>query len=933
MATIVLYPCSQFDYLTSGRTESEAQEIFEAWIAAHHPALLNIDAAMPKWETASYPPFNLQQDIVIVPPCCESFWNEDWDKQTDDCTIIRNTVHRNEIVQKILAARNDEEQSFDKNFIADCYAFAAARFLLAMLNRNLYYIPMPDEMRLKELMNNALQAARSNETRAAEQALQSLFDEVATAKDNYHPTQNYFIELVLVTKTTTGEAFRQLLHDAEQINLFMPNSVLETLPETQPETFAQLQSAVEKNKVRFIADDTESQPLTLLPILDVADRILAGLSVYRELLNVSPKVYGRLTTGLTPALPQLLKLTEMKGAIHFAPLAGWHLKEKEQSKIVWQGTDGTSTDALVRYPIVASSFLGFFELAEQLGSHVNQDSVPTVVFAHFPGQQSDWLDILRRMNRYTTGLGKFVSIDEYFSNTTYSGGMQRFDYDRYPVNALMTSEQNPISQWNELYRESRARLVQSSLETLLKLLNRPMTDAPIAEQFVKAVVPPTQERGVLAPRLNTEVPAKYRGANAAPLLGATLLVNPLSFPRKMYIDDIAVDVPPMGYAYHEPPNHLAGTPAQSGTPPSPSLRSAPFRLLHFFAAKSPTTPVLARSATDDIGRGEKRNVYLLENRYFTAKFDATSGALRSIFTNRSRYNQLSRQIACRQNQVYTVQCVDEIEITKSTPEAGQLKIAGRLVFPEGNIAARFTETVTIRSQSRLLEFDLTLNPFVELDDDRWNSYIAVRYAWNDDTLELRGNLNDGIHVLPDRKHLHSAMLIDLRSEVESLTFLSEGLPFHRRSGDHQLDTLLMVKGESQRQFRLGIGVNVKNPMFVSHDFSLGQEGFIFPVRGCPQNPSSWLFQIGCNNVVALHWESVFESERLVGYMVYLQEVEGRRGHFALRSFLLPLRASAMNFQGGEIKTFKIKDDAVLIDMHVYELLPLMVRTAESEPSS
>ena len=394
-----------------------------------------------------------------------------------------------------------------------------------------------------------------------------------------------------------------------------------------------------------------------------------------------------------------------------------------------------------------------------------------------------------------------------------------------------------------------------------------------------------------------------------------IAVNPLSFARKMHIDDIAVDVPPMGYTYIEPTMKVAEPP-----PVKKSL------LGQFFATKS--DPMLARKAIDDLGRNEKRPVYILENRYFSAKFDAASGTLRSIFTNRSRYNQISRQIAFRKNQTYSNQVADEIVITRATTEVGQLNITGRLVFPDGNIAARYTETVTIRSQSRTLEFDLTLKPFADFDDDRWNSYIAIRYAWNDETFEVRGNLNDSMHVLPDKKHLHSPRVIDLRHEEGSLTFLSEGLPFHRRSGDRQLDTLLIVKDESQRQFRLGVAVNAKNPALLSYDFALGQDEFIFPVQCQPKNPSSWLFQIESSNVVALHWEPILEADKPVGYMVYLQETEGCRAHFALRSFVPPKRAAAMNFQGKELKSLKVNEDAVLIDMHVHELLPLMVRTTE-----
>ena len=505
MPIIVQYPCSQFDYLTSGRTEGEVQELFEAWMAAHHPALLERETSLPRWETASYPPFNLDKDIVIVPPCCESMWSESWEQKTAECTLVRNAVHRDEIVQQVLAAPHPSVHcpsepcpsahcqpahslhSFDEEFVADCYALAAARFLVALLNRNLHYLPTPDEIRLTSLLKEAIQGIRHNQPGAVQQAMQSAFDEIAHSKDNYYPTQNYFIELTLATKTTVGEPLQQLLREAAPINLFMPVSVLETLPETHPDTFALLKSAIEKGKIRFIVDDTESQSLVLLPILDVADHMLEGVSLYRDLLNVSPEIYGRLTTGLSPVLPQLLKLTGMKGTIHFAPLAGWHIKETEQSKIIWQGIDGSNTDALVRYPIDASTYLGFFALADGLSSQINQDSVPTSVLALFPGQKSGWLDILRRISHFTSGLGKFVTIEEYFNNTVYAGGSHRFDYDVYPVNALMEAEQNPISQWNELYRHSMDRLVQSSLGTLLALLNRPATDAPLAQQFAEAV--------------------------------------------------------------------------------------------------------------------------------------------------------------------------------------------------------------------------------------------------------------------------------------------------------------------------------------------------------------------------------------------------------------------------------------------------------------
>jgi len=112
---------------------------------------------------------------------------------------------------------------------------------------------------------------------------------------------------------------------------------------------------------------------------------------------------------------------------------------------------------------------------------------------------------------------------------------------------------------------------------------------------------------------------------------------------------------------------------------------------------------------------------------------------------------------------------------------------------------------------------------------------------------------------------------------------------------------------------------------LSYDFLLGQEEYIFPAPCRPKNPAAWLFQIASNHVMALYWEPLLESDILVGYMVYLQETEGRRAHFTLHSFLPPKEASAMDFQGKERKTFKVDGDTVLLDMRAHELLPLMVR--------
>jgi hypothetical protein len=885
---IILYPCTNFESLASDRTVSEAEELFAAWGAAYHPAVLEAAGELPRWESATYPPFNLGNEAIFIPPCCDSFLHADWLQQHENNIIIQNLTKREEIVDAFLTTKNAPYRDFTPEFAADFCALGTARFLTDLLARHLHYMNSSDDSHLKTLVFDSIKSYRDGDFEAANKHLGEAFDEIGQMKDNYYPIQNYFLDLTLVTETTTGLLLQNLLNDRKKINLFISSNTLKTLPEMNPETFAVLKAAVENKKVELIADDAEPGPLPLLPILDTADRILEGNAVFRDLLNVSPKIFGRLRAGLTPVLPQLLKLAGVTGAIHFAPLDGWRIKENEQSKMIWQGIDGTKLDTLVRYPVDASQTVSFFEFADQLGETISSDHAPTTVFAQFPGQTSSWLDDLRRMSKFATTLGKFMGVETYFDDTPQCGGTQQLGSEKYPFDALAGIETDPISHWNSIYRANSDRMVHSAIETILNLLSRTKRskheERPLAEQFAEAVT------------------AASDGANAC-----FLVVNPLSFPRRVFVENDPVEVPPLGYTFVEKGQ--------------PVVEQSPIKSFWGFRQSEPT---IIRKELDDTGRGTKRQVYLLENEYYRAKIDATTGMLRSIFTGKSRYNQLSRQLGFRKDKEYSIQAADEITILENGAKFGKLEIKGRLVQPDGSTAAKFTETVTIRRKSRLLEFDLTLEPITEPGGNLWNSYYAVRYAWNDETLELRGGLNDGVHTVPTGNRLQIPQFVDLRSDSSSLTFFSEGLPFHRQFGLRQLDTLLICKGETQRNFHLAVGIDIKQPVQTSQEYLLRNEDWMIPVSEPPKHLSAWFFQIEAKNVVALYWEPVIENEKTLGLTVFLLETEGRRAHFPFRSFLTPKKAVTKNLLDEEQKELKIESDAVLIDMHGHELLPVMI---------
>ena len=443
---------------------------------------------------------------------------------------------------------------------------------------------------------------------------------------------------------------------------------------------------------------------------------------------------------------------------------------------------------------------------------------------------------------------------------------------------------------------------------------------------------------------------------------AIFLANPWSWPRRAFLDvsdwptlpaeespvvlarqndkrkEIVVDVPPMGYAVIAKP-----TVTDNDQQPLSKKKNIPFLAALF---GNPVSDPAIKSAKPLIEKHEQkldakstRTVYRLQNEYFEANIDATIGLLRSLFTNEHRNNRLSMQLGFRlpkelrkkderdsdnPNHGYAGMAADDIVIERIGPVTGRLRINGRLVCPDGSVAATFTQTLTVRRTSRVIEVDIELSPVMEPGDSSWDSYYAIRTAWNDNTLDLRGGIGNASHILT-ADILQAPQFIDLRSEKTSLTLLTGGLPFHRKFGETKLDTILIAKGETARKFRFGIGVDLAYPVPASLEFLGDPEQLVRPVSTIPKNPASWLFHIGAKNVIALHWEPLFDDDdRRTGLRVFLLETEGRRAHFALRSFKLPKQAVKQDLLGNMVKELRIDDDSVLIDMHGHELLPLAI---------
>ena len=232
------------------------------------------------------------------------------------------------------------------------------------------------------------------------------------------------------------------------------------------------------------------------------------------------------------------------------------------------------------------------------------------------------------------------------------------------------------------------------------------------------------------------------------------------------------------------------------------------------------------------------------------------------YTNRDP--RLSQQIALRlpgpdepdSEAHYSIMAADEIAVTSAGPLLGEMTVRGRLLDRQGVRVAAFRQTTRLWRGSRVIELAVDLDIDRPPEADPWDSYYAVRFAWKDPAAAIFRGANMAV-AATELRRIESPHFLDIRRAGQRTTLLCGGLPYHRRLGIAKLDTLLVVRGETARSFRLGVGIDVPHPMAAALGFL--SPPLVLPDQPPPPIPTGWLFHLDCRNVLATHWEPLFSD--------------------------------------------------------------------------
>jgi alpha-mannosidase len=934
---IILLPCHSLEDFPQHHEGDAAEGLLACWTSLWHPALLAAADSAPTWHRSDDPPQELRDSLVVIPSVSESDLEAGFERRAgaENALVIRGEKNREQILARALSELDGGDRGIASLLVHDFLALGFCFLQTQILTRQMRYSSSLDEVHFNSQLLAAAKSVVEGDEAAGQEKLTACFDLLAEERDHYYAVDAFVVDVTLVAPQAMGAALRTELESSSATNLLLSGALLREMAEHEPETLQALKVALDEGRASLIGGEDVETCLPLMSCESILAELRRGQAVFESLLGCRVEVFGRRRYGLSPLLPQILSKLGYRAACHATMDAG-RTPEGSQIKTRWEGVDGSALDALGKAPLDAGRPETFLNFGSKLGESMDMDHVATLWLAHWPGHASVWYDDLRRCAHYGTALGRFMTIEGYFDETYVPGHSDRFTADQYRSPYLKqfvdAQRSDPISRHQRYWRRRTTIEVCEAMATVHAAVGggrenhlhetRKETDAALEQSEVEGV----DERlaKICASRLrqlNQSLPRE----DAEPGPGY-LVVNPLSFVRR-----VAVEVPELqGLPSVERPVYAA---AQANHTKYAVVDVPAMGYVWVTAGKNtsrvkrPAVPLAEKS------RDRERLIYL-RNEFLEAAINPTTGALQALKDYSSRGNRLSQQLAFRlggpkrrdqASEAYSVMAADSVEITHCNAALGEVVAQGRLLDREGNRLAGFQQTFRVWRGSRVLHLEVELTPVVEPDADPWRSYYACRFAWSDELADLYRGVHQTRQTAKSAR-LEAPHYIEIKSGDTRTSILTAGLPFHRRVGERMLDSLLVVRGETQRRFHVGIGMDVPHP--IHEAMGLLAPTTVFHEVARPPAESGWFFHLDARSVVATHWSPIVEEDLVVGFRTRLLETAGRAVRAKLAAFREIQAARQVNFLGETLADCRVDEGRAHLELSAHEWTEIEARWAE-----
>ena len=920
----ILLTCHSLEDFPVHHEGEDANSLLANWTALWHPQLIADAQKIPTWIRTFEVPENCENHLLLCPTTSDSELQTGFAQRVKEegGKLIRRKIDRQEIIDTIFGDQKSAKAPLRDDFFSLGYCYLQ----IQLLTRQLRYSSNLDEVYFSTLVvDGATAAAQGNEELATEK-LQAAFDLLLEERDNYYPVNALLIDLTLVAESTLGDSlFRQLDGSSIHNNYLISGDLAEKIAQT-PDLAGKLSQKVQNGESSVIGGTFGESRIPLLSVESVIDEFARGQSAYSQHVGRQVDFYGRRRYGLATSLPQILEHFGFRGAFHFT-LDDGRFPEGMQIKSFWEGDGEARIEVFGKVPLDANSPGNFLNLGVKIGESFDMDHAAAICFVHWPDQFSIWYDDLRRIEKYGTVLGRFVSATEFLAEMEEPYQHDHFTPDQYQSpyfkQAVIRNQANPISKSVEYWRRTLLFDSAKAFDFLYSIFSnqRPPENSEkvslseIVDEF-EAKTESTSELDVRLQEMQNESASRFVEACSKESANDEhqVLLNPESLVQRtsVFLDNASPAI--------EKPVYSAS-----------KLDSRDQQPIHLVADVPAMGYVALQNAASASPKGRSQMIVdetSIRNEFIEVIIDQTTGGIRAVHDYKTRGNRMSQILAFRGKSKedsdrfqYSSMKIESLETLDNSVSFGRIRTAGYLEFG-GEQVAKFVQHFSLAKGSRVIEVDVELSELESPRSDPWNNYFGSRFAFGDESSLISTTLNQSRQPVSGNR-MEAPHFVDLENLKSRTTILTGGVPFHVRRGDRYIDSIYVVKNETSRRFRFGIGVDLANPLY--HANALLREPVIVSTSRTLQPPYCWLFHLDSKNVYATRWLPIFEEEKVVGFRVRILETMGRETKCKLSSFRNIQSANRIRFHGDSVEELSVKDGKAELHFSANQLLEIEAR--------
>jgi len=959
---IILIPSHSLEDFPTEANDAQAASLLNSFIVPWHPQLIAEAGVVPRWQRADTPPEICSNRLIMVSSKCQDVVPHGWVEQArrDGATVIADGTDRAEMVAAALKPL--EVKPVDPELAADFLALGFCFLQIELLTRHMRHFGSSDEIHFQREAVAAAQAAMAQDDATARTRLKTCFELLTEARERFYPTDCYLVDLCLLIPRLADEHLSKTLLLLKPLSVLVTAQDLDEIAREHPDQLALLKEAWQRKSIAIVGGEFREGPSTLLPLNSLLWQFEQGRALYSQHLGRKPTVWGRRRFGLMPPLPQILHRSGYLGGMHVALDDGFY-PDQEFSKIRWEGTAGQAIDAITRIPLAADSANSYLRFPLRMSESMDNDQIATILFARWPESKSPWFEDLRRMQNYSPVLGRFVTLEDFFEHTDSASRLSSYDPNEYLspyfVQAVARMEADPGSRhadhFNRRQRFDAALWCAGVTSALRGLPIRSSVSRDVERGLEESAPEATSEQSVECEKQLTAF-EQESGRRLGELIthgggaqSGVLLVNTLGLPRTATVDlSTVLDSPPeiqgpVKFVQWDARHHVATVefPGSGFVWLSKAGVGKPMPM--------PATPLAEPN--------------LLRNDFFEVLLSEATGGLRQLKNYGRSPNRLSQQLSFRfprerklptdnpdepESKSYygEMRCLSST-VVSAGPSVGEIVTTGEIIDQvNGQKLADFAQTFRVWRGRPYLELEVELSNLRIPDGDPWSNYFASRFAWNSSTAALTRSVLGGAQTGWKDERLETPLYLEIADDEQRTTILTHGMPYHRKTGERMLDSILVVNGETRKKYRFTIAVDQVYPMQAALD-AMTPITVIPTTQGPPKSGSTgWFFHLNVRNVqivqildlmenpveVADAWDTIANQPESTpslpdrkGFCLRLLETEGRPVRATVKCFRTPMSARQRDFQGRTVTDLTIRDDAVLIDLVANEIAEIEFR--------